>query len=373
MTIPYLRQYVAWATALIHRYKANLFFRAATHIAVLTFLLAIAMLVVFGWSIQYAQDKTITVLGERAQERALTGTTVESLPDAIERVGFSSFWYFFVLIALVITAFGFVLGRFALWPTRNSLGAQKQFIGNVAHEIRTPLAIIKTNTEVALFDQTLPLYIKQTFEDTIEELDRISEIINNILTFDTLTRPRNLKMEPVDMGAVATTIAARHQAMANSRGIELVTTIEPHKPIVGNITALEQVVTNLTKNALNYTPADSNGKVEIIVSGNDDGAVSVTVSDTGIGIAQKDLFHIFEPFYRGDTSRARNIGTGSSGLGLAIVNEIIRMHHGTVNIRSALGRGTAIKVMLPGVKTETPSVDEQEGPDSMNEVSVDFT
>jgi signal transduction histidine kinase len=97
------------------------------------------------------------------------------------------------------------------------------------------------------------------------------------------------------------------------------------------------------------------------------------VSDTGMGIADKDLFHIFEPFYRADTSRAREIGTGSSGLGLAIMNEIVRLHHGTITVRSALGRGTSIKVSIPRATTATETPETPTDDADMHEVSLDFS
>jgi len=104
------------------------------------------------------------------------------------------------------------------------------------------------------------------------------------------------------------------------------------------------------------------------------GKVALTVSDTGIGIGQKDLFHIFEPFYRGDSSRARGAGTGTSGLGLAIVNEIVRLHKGSIIIRSAPGAGTEFRITLPAAHDKAllnPLDGESKG--NANEVSVDFS
>jgi len=100
----------------------------------------------------------------------------------------------------------------------------------------------------------------------------------------------------------------------------------------------------------------------------------LSVTDSGIGISRKDLQHLFEPFYRGDTSRARGVERGTSGLGLAIVNEIVRLHHGSIRVQSALGQGTTFTIMLPqaenGEDTETSVEDEEH---DVNEVSFDFS
>jgi signal transduction histidine kinase len=267
-----------------------------------------------------------------------------------------------------------LLARFALRPAKNSLQFQKRFIGNVAHEIRTPLAIVKTSTEVALMDPSLSKDLRATLDDTIIELDRVSETINNLLSFDNLIRPRRLVPAAVDLGAIIDTVVDRHQTLAASRGISLIVDKSEHLKVLGNATALDQVVTNLVKNAITYTPKDKDGVVTITLGTDIRGSVVLTISDTGIGIAQKDLYHIFEPFYRGDTSRARGVGTGTSGLGLAIVNEIVRLHRGSITIRSALGEGTSFRVTLPRAEDitlrERMDIEHHRGD---GEVSVDFS
>lgn len=372
--ILFLKPYVAWATALTDRYRFNPFARTTAHIIVLQVVLALIMVGVFTWGISYTQDSTVSSISRHITEAILSGSTsTPELVESIEDVREVTFIYLLLAVIALNTLFGYLVARFALRPTRNSLRSQKQFIGNVAHEIRTPLAIIKTNTEVALFDPSLPKGVKDTFEDTLVELDRISEIINNLLSFDTLSHPRRMEFTPVNLVDVATTVLERHQALAHERGIELTLNTPAEAVLVdGNRTALEQVVTNLTKNALNYTPAHKDGSVRIILTVDPDGRSNLTVSDTGIGIEQKDLFHIFEPFYRGDTSRARGVGTGSSGLGLAIVNEIVRFHKGTIGIRSAVGRGTAVKISFPPHHTKEID-DAVKDTTGLNEVSLDFS
>ncbi|HEY1041818.1 MAG TPA: HAMP domain-containing sensor histidine kinase [Candidatus Paceibacterota bacterium] len=375
-THPSSKPSAAWATDLIDRWRGNLFLKTATYVVGLQLALALLTIVLFVWGVGFVQDRTISAIGERIIQGIFNDTPAsnESIAEAVLAVSWETYFVLASVLILLNVIFGYLIARFALWPTRNSLQFQKRFIGNIAHEIRTPLAIIKTNTEVALFDPALPENVKETFTDTLAELDRISETINNLLSFDTLTRPRRMTMEPTDVGDIAETALARHQALATSRNVTLESSIEGSRMVHGNAVALEQVVTNLVKNAINYTPKDKRGTVSVCVGpGETSGTVKVTVRDTGIGIEQKDLFHIFEPFYRADTSRARGVGTGTSGLGLAIVNEIVRLHKGAISIRSTPGVGTEISVTLPAAKNgdlPDPLSDGTQGP---NEVSFNFS
>jgi len=220
------------------------------------------------------------------------------------------------------------------------------------------------HTEVTLMDPSITGHTRSTMETTIGELDRISGIINNLLSFDSLMRPGSVRFDIVDLREAAQEVVQRHKPMAHSYGIALALDAEDAPaPVMGNRIALEQVLTNLVKNALNYTPQHDERSVVVRID-DKDGQVIASVIDTGIGIAQKDLYYIFQPFFRGDTARERGIGSGTSGLGLAIVNDIVRAHNGSIVIRSALNRGTTIEIALPKAETTEDAAPSQASPGS---------
>lgn len=374
-TIPSLKQFAAWAIGLTDKYRYNLYVRTTVHIILLQIGLTVLTIGVFWWAVTYAQQSVVNTISTHIAE-LLSGeatTTQGLLPVAIEAARRETLTLAFFGLAVLAGLFGVLVAKFALRPARNSLQFQKRFIGNVAHEIRTPLAIMKTNTEVALMDPGLSKSMRETLESTIEELDRASETINNLLSFDNLMRPTRIKPIVIDIAALAEAVLERHRAFARSRGIRLTLEKGSSPKIYGKPAAVDQIVTNLVKNAINYTPKDSDGSVTVSIDTNLKDEVVVSVTDTGIGIAESDLYHIFEPFYRADTSRARGIGTGSSGLGLAIVNELVRLHRGSITIRSAVGHGTTFKVTFPQATGVTTAKEQKESAPGAHEVSIDFS
>lgn len=332
---------------LVRRYKEDPFFRSTLNVILLQTIFILLVCFVFFFAMQHQQQNTVSALRAHVEMIQSGGSPAPGeLSDSFITARNQTLALVLLILMTLTILFGYLAARYALSPTRDTHQTQRRFIGNLAHELRTPLAIMRTDTEVSLMDPKLPKHVRGALESNLEELSRISEIINNLLTFNSLLRPGQISLEPIDLVGVLTLVSARHQELAERRGITLSLQIPSEVRIYGNASALEQVFTNLVKNALNYTPQHDERSVEIRATIEGE-RVNVTVTDTGIGIAQKDLYHIFEPFYRGDTSRTRNIGGGTSGLGLAIVNDIVRAHGGSITIRSALNRGTAIEISLP--------------------------
>lgn len=316
-----MRQFAAWATALLekytHSYQSDLFFRTATHIVALQ--VGFALLCAAG---------LIAVAASAGQGLLML----------------------LALIAVSFVAAG-VLIRLSLKPARDNLRHQKLFISNVAHELRTPLSIIKTNSEVALMDPSLDPDIAASFREIIGELNRISDIINNLLSLNALARPERMQFKNLDLVPLAEAVVSRYQALARERDIKLALRTERGCIVWGNATALEQVMSNIVKNALSYTAHKDNGQVTVILRVQE-GMVLFQVTDTGVGMTQEELLHIFEPFYRADSSRNRKGQEEGSGLGLTIVNEMVRVHRGKIQVESRRKTNrkpgwTTVSVFLP--------------------------
>ena len=225
-----------------------------------------------------------------------------------------------------------------------SLAAQeklrRRLMVDVAHELRTPLTVTRTQIE-AIADGILdPTPERLTL--CVNEMQRLAELIGNI---DSLTRLEGenitLHTERTDMRRFLEPVIESFSPVFTKSGITLTESLENNCVCEIDRDNFRHVIDNLLSNALRYT--DEGGKVDVKLSR---GGVNViiSVSDTGIGIAEKDLPNIFERFYRADESRARV--TGGSGVGLAIVKASVEAHGGTITVESEKGKGSCFTITL---------------------------
>lgn len=216
-----------------------------------------------------------------------------------------------------------------------------EFSADLAHELRTPVNNLMGETEIALTrDYSVEEY-QQVLVSNLEELRRISQIIENLLF---LARADNLqldiKKESLAVGREIQRICDYYQALADEKNISI--SLQGDALVHANPVMFSRIISNLLSNAIKYTPND--GSIKIIVSKVVD-TVHITLKDNGMGIAAEHLPKIFNRFYRVDAARSHR--SGGVGLGLAIVKSIVELHRGTISIMSETGRGTSVRLILP--------------------------
>ncbi len=216
-----------------------------------------------------------------------------------------------------------------------------EFIANASHELKTPLATMKLLSESILYqDDPDPAMMKEFFNDVNHEIDRLSRIVTELLRLvQEDTGVQALTLEPVRLDQLTETVCKRLQPLAADKRIDLSVETVP-VTIQADPSRMEQVVINLVENGLKYTDA---GSVKARVFIEDNEAVFQVV-DTGIGIPENAVDHLFERFYRVDKSRSKS--TGGTGLGLAIVKHIVAQHNAALHLDSELGEGTTIEIVF---------------------------
>ena len=243
--------------------------------------------------------------------------------------------------------------------------AQRRFIADASHELRNPLAVIRTNLDVVLSD---PKSDENALRDTSAVVrratERMSKMVDDLLALARLESPQQLD-ERVDIGEVANEIAEEFTAVAQSHDVELRRSISDGIFVAGDRYALKRALANLAQNALRYAPSDSS---ITIAAGTKDGWVWTAVEDQGPGIAPEHRQQVFERFWRADKSRSRSLG--GSGLGLSIVQQVAQAHSGLVKISSEVGRGSTFVIWIPALgndgdatTSEVPDLDTSEVPD----------
>jgi heavy metal sensor kinase len=220
----------------------------------------------------------------------------------------------------------------------------KQFTADASHDLRTPIALIRTRAEITLRKPRTDDEYRQALTEIVSETERLSALINNLLLLArTDIGAEALRLSRVDLCDIAREAAAQGRTLAESRNIDWAQMFPESSLWIGaDAEALRRLLLILIDNAIKYTP--QYGAV-CIRAGNSDGKAYIEIVDTGIGISAKDLPHIFDRFYRSDSGRSRDLG--GFGLGLSIGHWIARSHQGDIKVNSVLGKGSSFQVWLP--------------------------
>ena len=253
----------------------------------------------------------------------------------------------FLLLAAIIS---YWLAGETLRPIEIAYERKRRFLSDASHELRTPLAILKTDFENTLHHPELTADLRKRTESNIEEVDRMVRIVSDLLTLsrvdeDLPIAPASLVSLP--LAEIVSKTCTRLHSIADERQVTLSCSVSEVKlEALGVEESLVHALTNVIRNGILYNKTGGS----VSVSTRTEGSFAVIdIVDTGIGIADKDLKHIFDRFYRVDLHRSR--ATGGSGLGLAIVKSVMDQLGGRVEIQSNIGKGTKVSLYLPRPKT----------------------
>jgi len=236
----------------------------------------------------------------------------------------------------------------SLRPIERSMAHMRRFMADAAHEMRTPLTVIRSRAEVALQQpRTAPEYA-EAMRGVEAETRRLGRIVDDLLTLaraDAGERP--LESHRVFLDDIVSDAAGAAGAVAQARGVNLAVDEFEESPVNGDAALLHQLAMLLLDNAVKFTPAGGRVSVRVGVA---DGCSRLVVEDNGLGIPADQLPHIFERFYRGDPARSRGSAgsaTDGAGLGLAIARWIIDMHRANIEVHSTVDSGTRMTVIFP--------------------------
>jgi signal transduction histidine kinase len=247
-------------------------------------------------------------------------------------------------LVFVVGVAGF-LAKITLRPLERAIALQRQFTNDASHDLRTPLAVIRTEASAGLADETLPPSQREQLRFIDEQAQRMQRLIDQLITLSHLDADSALDREPTDLRAVVNGVLHDLQPLAQAREIELKLGRCESAVVMGDELKLSQLVSNLVDNAIKHGPEQST--VDVSVWQNRDTAY-VAVSDRGDGIPGADLERIFERYQRLDGPTG-NGESGVHGLGLPLCRWIARAHGGEVTARSTVGEGSIFTVRLPAM------------------------
>jgi two-component system sensor histidine kinase BaeS len=239
----------------------------------------------------------------------------------------------------------------------SALTARKELVAAISHDLRTPLAVLQAQLEAVDLVEPAPVGAREAGSrladaplktETLDVLRgqtaQLAALVDDLFALAQAdTRTLAVRREPVDVSKVVEVVVSSMGPLARrERAVTLVAETAPGLPLAqADPERLEQILSNLIRNAVRHTP---DGGIIAVSTGRESDGVMIAVADTGEGIGEEHLPHIFEAFYRADPARSRE--TGGAGLGLAIVRELVELMGGSISVDSTKGQGSRFKVLL---------------------------
>ncbi len=227
-----------------------------------------------------------------------------------------------------------------------SFKQQREFVGNAAHELKTPVAVLKSTLQsLSQRPRSSQEYLAGV-QASLQDLDRLEQLLQRMLRLARAEQwaqnAQGRELDVIDLNSTCEEAVERIRSLAQSRNTSIHLATDGRVPVLADPEDLQLVWTNLLENAVRYSPEGSSVEVAVARSGD---KARITFQDHGAGISPSDLPRIFDRFYRGDPSRTR--ATGGFGLGLAIVKALVEAYGGTIAAESDPGKGTRMTVELP--------------------------
>jgi two-component system, OmpR family, sensor histidine kinase CiaH len=320
--------------------RADVFARARRRLALLFAALVVVLVVVssvFMYLTVRADIRTAAsgAYQDSESEQAFVSQSLGSLRWQLVAVD--------AVIVIVVGLGGLLYARGTLRPIRESVAAQKRFVADASHDLRTPLAIMKAEFEVALRRPDVDEATRPVLVSGLEEVDRMSVMVDDLLTLSRIDAHQEpLAREPLDLVVLARQTVGELGSLAATGGVVLHTDAAGDAMAVGDGAHVRRALRNVVRNAVEHSP--SGATVEVAVRSDAAGA-QVIVADHGEGMPPEVLEHVFDRFYRGDAARSRT--RGGSGLGLAIARWALRGMGGDLTVESEVAAGTRVTLTLP--------------------------
>lgn len=254
-------------------------------------------------------------------------------------------WLLTGIVALIVVFLSsWLISTAAIRPIKKAWQRQLDFTADASHELRTPLAVIQTSLELVLDNPKSTVQDQtQWLTNALEETLSMNKLVQDLLMLARAdTEETAFQKEELNFSETVTAVVNGFVPMADKRHIQVHNVITDDIHMIGDVERLRQLVVIVLDNALRYT--DDLGKVTIALS-SEGKQVILQVTDTGEGIAEDEIPHLFERFYRVDKVRSRE--AGGTGLGLSIAQWIVNRHNGQIHIDSVVGEGTTVIVTLP--------------------------
>ncbi|OGC46446.1 hypothetical protein A2V49_02850 [candidate division WWE3 bacterium RBG_19FT_COMBO_34_6] len=248
-----------------------------------------------------------------------------------------------IVILSVSGILGYFLAGLTLKPIEGTMEKQKAFVADAAHELKTPLTAIKTNLEVNIRNKELNIEeAKNIMRDTVSDIDSLSLLANSLLKDAHYGNLQNTyDKEDLELSKIINDVINKFRTKANKNNIQIISNLNPAK-LYSDKKSINELISILLDNAIKFNNKDGFIYIDLVKEGDQ---VKLSVKDTGIGIKKDELDHIFDRFYKADSSRNKKVSDGF-GLGLSIAKQIVESNKGTIEVQSKINEGTIITVIF---------------------------